>query len=111
MPSSCNKDDRSTDQSLTPFFITCSSLWNSTEQRRYSPGKSIITGPESSANEFHHVKHSESQFQEQDSSSTLSTCQSHYTMADAARNSTCVENVGKQHGNTCYFLASTTWGA
>ncbi|XP_027182935.1 nuclear transcription factor Y subunit A-3-like isoform X1 [Coffea eugenioides] len=84
MQSSCNKDG----QSLAPFLITCSSLWNSTEQSKFSPSKSVITGPESSNNEFFHVKQSDLLFQELDSLSTLSTCQSQYVMADAARNST-----------------------
>lgn len=91
MQSSCNKDD----QSLAPFFITCSSLWNSHEQSKFSPSKSVITGPESSNNEFCHVKQSDSLFQEQDSSSTLSTCQSQFIMAEAARNST---SSGETHG-------------
>lgn len=104
MQSSCDKDDQSTDQSLAPFFITCSSLWNSTEPK-YSPSKSIITGQESSANKFFHMKQSESQFQEQDSSSTLSTCQSHYGMADAARNSTSTQNIRSQRGHICYSLS------
>ncbi|KAL3500838.1 hypothetical protein ACH5RR_039931 [Cinchona calisaya] len=101
MQSSCNKDDQSTDESLAPFFITCSSLWNSTEQPTYSPSKSIITGPESPANEFHHVKQSESRFQEQDSSSTLSSCRSHYAMADATRKSTSNDETYGRHVE-CY---------
>lgn len=84
MQSFYNKDD----QSLAPFLITCSSLWNSTEQSKFSPSKSVITGPESSNNEFCHVKQSDPLFQEQDSLSTLSTCQSQYVMAHAARNNT-----------------------
>ncbi|CAI9093766.1 OLC1v1029331C1 [Oldenlandia corymbosa var. corymbosa] len=90
-------------QSLTPLFITCSSLWNSTEEPKYSPSKSTITAQESSLDDLHPPKQSDSPNQEQDASSTLTSSHSHYGTGDAARNSPSVQNIGTQHGSdeTC----------
>lgn len=106
MQNPSHKHSPSTAQSLSPLVLSCSSLWNSGDQAKCSSAKGIAAGCGSSPSLSDHMKQSESQFQEQDSSSTLSTCQSLYAMGNTARNNSMVQNHGSKHGNApdTYFL-------
>lgn len=73
------------------------SLWNPYEQIKNSHPKNLVSCFESSPNFSDHGKQSKSQFLEQDSSSTLSTCQTHYA---TTRNNTAMQNLGSLNGNT-----------
>lgn len=101
MKRASGKDNRSTvPQSLSPpSHLSGSSLWNSYEQIKNSPAESMVSCFESSPNFSHHVKQSKSQFQEQDSLSTLSTCQTHYAkIGNTTRNNTALQNLGSLNG-------------
>ncbi|KAF3628233.1 Nuclear transcription factor Y subunit A-1 [Capsicum annuum] len=71
-------------QSFTPLFVSCSSMWNSSE-------KSALK---------HHsdIKKSESQFQDLDSTSTLSTGQSNHVEAAMGKSNTVLQNVAAHPG-------------
>ncbi|KAI5669644.1 hypothetical protein M9H77_19497 [Catharanthus roseus] len=97
MQNPSHKHSPLTAQSLSPLVLSCSSLWNSGDQAKCSSAKGIAAGCGSSPSLSDHMKQSESQFQEQDSSSTLSTCQSLYAMGNTARNNSMVQNHGSKH--------------
>lgn len=97
MKSVSGKDNRLS--TVPESHLSGTSLWNPCEQIKNSHPKGIVSCFESSPNFSDHGKQSKSQFQEQDSSSTLSTCQTHYaTTGNTTRNNTTVQNLRSLNG-------------
>ncbi|PIN24001.1 hypothetical protein CDL12_03304 [Handroanthus impetiginosus] len=86
---------RTTADSYATLFGSRSSLWFSTKQ----PQQSVDTELENTAGHHHHVKLSEAQYQEQDSSSTLSSEKSHHESATSVRSNFHVQNISFQPGS------------
>ncbi|KAK4422195.1 Nuclear transcription factor Y subunit A-3 [Sesamum alatum] len=98
MQSLSHKDtDQTTADSLATLFGGRSSLWFSTKQPKVSLSKSVAAELETTG-EHYHVKLSESQYQEQDSSSSLSTEQSHHEAANSAKSNSHMQNISFQPG-------------
>lgn len=91
--------DRTTADSFATLFGSRVSMWFSTKQPHVSRSKSVATELETTTEHHYHAKFSESQYQEQDSSSTLSTGQSHHEAAISARRNFHTQNVSFQPGN------------
>ncbi|CAN4127033.1 unnamed protein product [Withania somnifera] len=85
-------------QSFAPLFVSCSSMWNSSDQLEHAP--SLKTGVESALKHHSDIKKSESEFQDQDSTSTLSTGQSNHVEAAMGKSKTVLQN----------FTAHPGWG-
>lgn len=85
-------------QSFAPLFVSCSSMWNSSDQLEHAPSKK--TGVESALKHHSDIKKSESEFQDQDSTSTLSTGQSNHVEAAMGKSKTVLQN----------FTAHPGWG-
>ncbi|XP_016456188.2 nuclear transcription factor Y subunit A-3-like [Nicotiana tabacum] len=85
-------------QSFTPLFVNCSSMWSSGEQPENAPSKSVLTGAESASKCHFNIKQSESQYQDQDSTSTLSTGQSDHVETPMAKSNTVLQNVALHPG-------------
>ncbi|PHT94561.1 hypothetical protein T459_02443 [Capsicum annuum] len=78
-------------QSFAPLFVSCSSLWNSNNQTEHAPSKK--TRVESTLKHHSDIKKSEYEFQDQDSTSTLSTGQSNHVEAAMGKSKTVLENL------------------
>ncbi|XP_060208564.1 nuclear transcription factor Y subunit A-3-like isoform X2 [Lycium barbarum] len=85
-------------QSFAPLFMSCSSMWNSSDQPEHAPSKSVLTGVDSALEHHSDIKKSESQFQDQDSTSTLSTGQSNHAETAMAKSNTVLQNVAAHPG-------------
>lgn len=90
--------DQTAAQSFTPMSITSSSLWNSTDQPENPLSESADTGQKSAPQRGFCMKQTESQLQDQDNTSTLSTDQSHQTVAAMTPSNCHVPKVGPQPG-------------
>ncbi|PHU11702.1 hypothetical protein BC332_18632 [Capsicum chinense] len=77
-------------QSFAPLFVSCSSMWNSSDQLEHAPSKN--TGVESTLKYHSDIKKSEFKFQDQDSTSTLSTGQSNHMEAVMGKSKTVLQN-------------------
>ncbi|KAI3454171.1 hypothetical protein Pfo_010834 [Paulownia fortunei] len=98
MQSLSNKDhDRTTADSFETLFGSRLSLWFSTIQPQFSLPKNVATELETTAEHHYHVKLSDSQYQEQDSS-TLSIGQSHHEAATSARSNFHMQHFSFQPG-------------
>lgn len=86
--------DQTAAQLFTPMSMTSSSLWNSTDQPENPLSESADTGQKSAPQRGLHMKQTESQLQDQDNTSTLSTGQSHQTVASNCH----MQKVGPQPG-------------
>lgn len=91
---SIKDSDRTTADSFPTLFGSRMSMWFSDKQT-----KSTATDLETTKEHNYEVKLSESQYQEQDSSSTLSTGQSHHEGATSAGDVQ-MQNVPFQPGNS-----------
>lgn len=78
--------------------MNSSSLWNSTDQPENPLSESADTGQKSPPGRGLHVKQTESQLQDQDNTSTLSTDQSHQTVAAMTLSNCHMPKVGPQSG-------------
>lgn len=85
-------------QSFAPLFVSCSSMWNSSDKAEYAPSKKVLTGVESALEHHSDIKKSECQFQDQDSTSTLSTGQSNHVEAAMGKSNTVLQNVAVHPG-------------
>ncbi|KAK4706289.1 hypothetical protein R3W88_034159 [Solanum pinnatisectum] len=85
-------------QSFAPLFVSCSSMWNSSDKPEYAPSKKVLTGVESALKHHSDIKKSECQFQDQDSMSTLSTGQSNHVEAAMGKSNTVLQNVAVHPG-------------
>ncbi|KAK4372992.1 hypothetical protein RND71_008376 [Anisodus tanguticus] len=85
-------------QSFAPLFVSCSSMWNSGDQPEHAPSKSVLTGVESALKHHSDIKQSEAQFQDQDSTSTLSTGQSNHVETTMEKSNTVLQNVAAHPG-------------
>lgn len=83
-------------QSFAPLFVSCSSMWNSSDQLEHAPSKK--TGVESALKHHSDIKKSESEFQDQDSTSTLSTGQSNHVEAAMGKSKTVLQNLTAHPG-------------
>ncbi|KAH6774177.1 hypothetical protein C2S53_009291 [Perilla frutescens var. hirtella] len=96
---SIKDSDRTTADSFPTLFGSRMSMWFSAKQPELSVSKSVATELETTKEHDYHVKLSESQYQEQDSSSTLSTGQSHHEGATSAGSDIQMQNVSFEPGS------------
>ncbi|KAJ8527123.1 hypothetical protein K7X08_029600 [Anisodus acutangulus] len=85
-------------QSFAPLFVSCSSMWNSGDRPEHAPSKTVLTGAESALKRHSNIKQPESQFQDQDSTSTLSIGQSNHVETAMAKSNTVLQNVAAHPG-------------
>ncbi|PHT41040.1 hypothetical protein CQW23_19894 [Capsicum baccatum] len=71
-------------------------MWNSSDQLEHAPSKK--TGVESALKHHSDIKKSESEFQDQDSTSTLSTGQSNHVEAAMGKSKTVLQNLTAHPG-------------
>ncbi|KAF3641722.1 putative UDP-glycosyltransferase 74F2-like [Capsicum annuum] len=76
--------------------MSCSSIWNSSDQLEHAPSKK--TRVESALKHHSDIKKLESEFQDQDSTSTLSTGQSNHVEAAMGKSKTVLQNLTAHPG-------------
>lgn len=103
---SIKDSDRTTADSFPALFGSHMSMWFSNNQPELSVSKSVATELQTTKVHNYHVKFSESQYQEQDSSSTLSTGQSHHEGATSAGSDIQMQNVPFQPGSVDTYKRS-----